>query len=89
MVSVMRFEVVTPARRWYKLCNHFTLYTDKLCSDVIKAYLFSSLSTHPLKSVEQRWKLGAELRGVERDIATYVIEVQHCAKCKCFTLSFE
>lgn len=49
MVSVMRFEVLTPARRWYKL-YHFTLFTDKLCSDVIKAYLFSSLSILPLKS---------------------------------------
>lgn len=75
MVSVMRFEVLTLVRRWYKL-HCFTLFTDKLCSDVIKAYLFSSLPTHPLKSFS-----GTEME-VEstdevwrRDIATNVIEV--------------
>lgn len=60
MVSVMRFEVLTPARRWYKL-YHFTLFADKFCSDVI---IYSPLCPPTLSnpSVEQSWKLGAQMR---------------------------
>lgn len=66
--------VLTLARRWHKL-HCFTLFTDKLCSDIVKAYLFS-LSTHPLKSFRgSEIEVRRHRRGIDRHIDTYVIVV--------------
>lgn len=73
MVSVTSFQALTLTRRHHKL-QYFTLFTDKLCSSVIKAYLLISLSTHPLKC-RTDVEVERHRQGTDRHIDTYIVVV--------------